>query len=68
MFLVFSLTIEIIEIKETLTEKIVFNITKSENNNDEESSDNIENLDFAVTTVINVVVNAVIVSRYHLLK
>ena len=54
------LTTEAIESRETSAEKIIFDMTESEDNNDEESSDNIENLDFAVTTVITAVVNAAV--------
>ena len=60
MFSASFLTTEVIESRETSAEKIIFDMTESEDNNDEESSDNIENLDFAVTTIIAAVVNAAV--------
>ena len=60
MFLAFFLITKVIKSRETLVKKIIFNMIEFKDNNDKKSSNNIENLNFAVMTVITVVVNVAV--------
>ena len=55
-----SLITKIIKSREILAEEIIFDMIESKDNNDEESSDNIENLNLVITTVIAAIVNVAV--------